>query len=202
MQHPHAQPTYYLPSQSPSQHHPMSAHPHAPSLPPLQNQPYAPYGYAHPTASGYASSASSYSNGSTPYSPSPATGPPRTSPYSSSSRTIPLHRGEACLNCRKRKMKCDAVKPGCGPCSRQGKGTDCEYEVSPFVQQIQRLEAEAAELRARVRDLESQQPSKGASSSPGTSTPSPQSARPQLERQASTYSNASYASSQPAQAAW
>ncbi|TEB31748.1 hypothetical protein FA13DRAFT_342090 [Coprinellus micaceus] len=35
-----------------------------------------------------------------------------------------LRRGEACLNCRRRKIKCDGVKPVCMPCRRDGCNED------------------------------------------------------------------------------
>ncbi|EJD47613.1 hypothetical protein AURDEDRAFT_151341 [Auricularia subglabra TFB-10046 SS5] len=80
-----------------------------------------------------------------------------TSPTMSGSRAIrasPLHRGEACLTCRRRKMKCDAAKPHCGPCSRAGKADECEYEETRFLAQINRLEDENSALRDRIRELE------------------------------------------------
>ncbi|KAG7531718.1 hypothetical protein FFLO_04160 [Filobasidium floriforme] len=40
-----------------------------------------------------------------------------------------LKRGDACLFCRKRKLKCDAVKPRCGQCTRLKK-SPCEYDHS------------------------------------------------------------------------
>ncbi|KAF8176138.1 hypothetical protein K438DRAFT_1770675 [Mycena galopus ATCC 62051] len=33
-------------------------------------------------------------------------------------RTEPLQRGKACLNCRHLKIRCDGVRPVCGPCTR------------------------------------------------------------------------------------
>lgn len=33
-----------------------------------------------------------------------------------------LPRGNACLNCRKKKQKCDGVKPICHPCEKSGRG--------------------------------------------------------------------------------
>ncbi|KAH7098141.1 hypothetical protein BKA62DRAFT_713967 [Auriculariales sp. MPI-PUGE-AT-0066] len=74
----------------------------------------------------------------------------------------PLHRGEACLHCRKRKMRCDAVKPSCGPCTSFGK--ECEYEISPYLRQIQRLQYEVEMLRARVAELEGRSPASSLSS--------------------------------------
>ncbi|KAH7098133.1 hypothetical protein BKA62DRAFT_713948 [Auriculariales sp. MPI-PUGE-AT-0066] len=89
----------------------------------------------------------------------PSRRPSPPSPTSSTSsqdvrapRTMPLHRGEACLHCRKRKIRCDANKPSCGSCARNGHS--CEYEVSPYLLQIQKLESENAQLRARLATLE------------------------------------------------
>ncbi|KAH7098134.1 hypothetical protein BKA62DRAFT_713952 [Auriculariales sp. MPI-PUGE-AT-0066] len=99
----------------------------------------------------------------------------RGSPYAHggfSSRPTPLHRGAACLSCRRRKMKCDAAKPSCGPCSRQGKAEECEYEESKFLVTIQRLEAEITHLRARVRELEAAATANGQPIPPPSTTAS------------------------------
>ncbi|KAH7098139.1 hypothetical protein BKA62DRAFT_713964 [Auriculariales sp. MPI-PUGE-AT-0066] len=95
-----------------------------------------------------------------PSPPSPSSSLP--SPNGRAPRAVPLHRGEACLHCRKRKMRCDGLKPTCGPCSRNG--TECEYEISPYLRQIQQLQDEAVQLRARIAELEGQSPLSNASS--------------------------------------
>ncbi|OAV93216.1 hypothetical protein PTTG_05590 [Puccinia triticina 1-1 BBBD Race 1] len=44
-----------------------------------------------------------------------------------------LHRNKACLNCRARKTKCDAVKPICSSCKRLGpeQQSQCKYDQPP-----------------------------------------------------------------------
>ncbi|BGP49700.1 hypothetical protein JCM10450v2_005605 [Rhodotorula kratochvilovae] len=39
-----------------------------------------------------------------------------------------LKPGTACLNCRKRKRRCDALKPACGPCVKLGGDDPCVYD--------------------------------------------------------------------------
>lgn len=43
----------------------------------------------------------------------------------------PLRRGQACQACRKRKLKCDAVRPVCGTCTRSRKAAASANHVSP-----------------------------------------------------------------------
>ncbi|KZV87483.1 hypothetical protein EXIGLDRAFT_839956 [Exidia glandulosa HHB12029] len=66
-----------------------------------------------------------------------------------------LSRGEACLICRRRKMKCDAGRP-CGSCVRSGKGEECEYEDTRYLVQIHGLQSHVVALQQRIRELESQ----------------------------------------------
>lgn len=44
-----------------------------------------------------------------------------------------LHRNKACLSCRARKTKCDAIKPICSTCKRLGpqQQTECKYDQPP-----------------------------------------------------------------------
>ncbi|KAH7073419.1 hypothetical protein BKA62DRAFT_734089 [Auriculariales sp. MPI-PUGE-AT-0066] len=44
--------------------------------------------------------------------------------------TIRARSGAACLNCRRRKTKCDLAKPSCGACLRQRKGTGLCCEIA------------------------------------------------------------------------
>ncbi|KAH7098140.1 hypothetical protein BKA62DRAFT_759445 [Auriculariales sp. MPI-PUGE-AT-0066] len=89
--------------------------------------------------------------------PSPIPTPsPRSSSGRAPSRAASLQRGAACLHCRRRKTRCDAVKPACGPCASTGKS--CEYEISLHLQQIRDLEDEIVQLRARIVELESRSP--------------------------------------------
>ncbi|KDQ07979.1 hypothetical protein BOTBODRAFT_587408 [Botryobasidium botryosum FD-172 SS1] len=60
-----------------------------------------------------------------------------------------LGRGEACLQCRRRKLRCDAVKPVCGPCARLSEVIDCVY--TPSRRQI--LEQRVLVLESRISAL-------------------------------------------------
>ncbi|KAI9437432.1 hypothetical protein H4582DRAFT_2057807 [Lactarius indigo] len=79
---------------------------------------------------------------------------PSTSPRSGSSSTSTLQRGKACLNCRRRKMKCDGIRPVCGPCGRANRPDDCEYTDGQGRTRTQMLEDTIAQLEARIQDLE------------------------------------------------
>ncbi|KAJ7143488.1 Zn(2)-Cys(6) binuclear cluster domain-containing protein [Mycena crocata] len=60
---------------------------------------------------------------------------------------------KACVNCRRRKIKCDGERPQCGQCSRSSSFQDCEYaEDGPTRTQI--LEEQIAILEARIEELE------------------------------------------------
>ncbi|EPQ54965.1 hypothetical protein GLOTRDRAFT_22167, partial [Gloeophyllum trabeum ATCC 11539] len=69
------------------------------------------------------------------------------------SSTAPLQRGKACLNCRKRKMKCDGARPVCGQCERAGREEDCEYADGGRTR-TQMLQDTISELEARIEELE------------------------------------------------
>ncbi|KAK2459256.1 hypothetical protein APHAL10511_008733 [Amanita phalloides] len=66
----------------------------------------------------------------------------------------PLKRGRACMNCRFLKIKCDGVKPTCGPCRRHPKEDDCEYSDGPTRSRTQILEETVSRLEARLYELE------------------------------------------------
>ncbi|KAH9847663.1 hypothetical protein C2E23DRAFT_490406 [Lenzites betulinus] len=63
-------------------------------------------------------------------------------------------RGAACLNCRRRKMRCDGVRPVCGQCIRTSREIDCEYTDGPGPSPTQQLEEQIARLESRIRELE------------------------------------------------
>ncbi|KAJ3537951.1 hypothetical protein NMY22_g5379 [Coprinellus aureogranulatus] len=65
-----------------------------------------------------------------------------------------LQRGKACLRCRKRKMKCDGIKPACQQCIRAKKGDACEYDDGKGKTRTQILKETIAHLEERVRQLE------------------------------------------------
>ncbi|KAJ6578179.1 hypothetical protein B0H19DRAFT_576655 [Mycena capillaripes] len=70
----------------------------------------------------------------------------------STSSEAPL-KPKACVNCRRRKIRCDGVRPKCGPCSRSMGFQDCEYvEDGPTRTQI--LEEQIAILEAHIEELE------------------------------------------------
>ncbi|KAJ7728480.1 hypothetical protein B0H16DRAFT_1382943 [Mycena metata] len=73
--------------------------------------------------------------------------------FSTSPRT-PLHKGKACIACRRRKTKCDGVRAVCGPCSKYSTGyEDCEYsEDGPTQSQL--LEEQISILQSRIEELE------------------------------------------------
>ncbi|KAF8840868.1 hypothetical protein BDN67DRAFT_996514 [Paxillus ammoniavirescens] len=73
---------------------------------------------------------------------SPATPPPT------------LQRGRACLRCRKRKMRCDGVKPACQQCSRAKKPEGCQYDDGKGKTRTQLLRENVERLEQRIRELE------------------------------------------------
>ncbi|KAJ3491861.1 hypothetical protein NLI96_g394 [Meripilus lineatus] len=73
---------------------------------------------------------------------------------SSSSYAPPLERGKACLKCRSRKMRCDGIRPMCGPCARAGE-VECEYtDGGEAPSQV--LQRRAEDLQAQIHTLEGQ----------------------------------------------
>ncbi|KAF7322216.1 Zn(2)-C6 fungal-type domain-containing protein [Mycena kentingensis (nom. inval.)] len=75
------------------------------------------------------------------------------SPARSSLVVRPLKRGRACMNCRFLKIKCDGVKPVCGPCRKQPKDDECEYD-GPGRSRTKALEDTVHRLEARLHELE------------------------------------------------
>ncbi|KAK2463298.1 hypothetical protein APHAL10511_004953 [Amanita phalloides] len=65
-----------------------------------------------------------------------------------------LQRGKACLRCRKRKMRCDGIKPACQQCIRSKKGDVCEYDDGKGKTRTQLLREHIARLEQRIRELE------------------------------------------------
>ncbi|THU95017.1 hypothetical protein K435DRAFT_779167 [Dendrothele bispora CBS 962.96] len=66
----------------------------------------------------------------------------------------PLKRGKACLTCRFLKIKCDGVRPICGPCERHPKDDPCEYADGPGRSRTKQLEDTVSRLEARLREYE------------------------------------------------
>ncbi|KAI0784378.1 hypothetical protein C8Q75DRAFT_810155 [Abortiporus biennis] len=63
-------------------------------------------------------------------------------------------RGSACIDCRRRKLRCDGVKPICGPCLRANRESECEYTDGPLISPTQALEQRVAMLSSRIHELE------------------------------------------------
>ncbi|PPQ70413.1 hypothetical protein CVT26_013830 [Gymnopilus dilepis] len=74
-----------------------------------------------------------------------------------------LRRGSACLSCRRRKLRCDGVRPVCHQCNTMRRSHECAYDDSYRKSRTQTLREKMVALEAKVRELESQ---------PGPSNPS------------------------------
>ncbi|KAM6502306.1 hypothetical protein JOM56_002283 [Amanita muscaria] len=65
-----------------------------------------------------------------------------------------LQRGKACLRCRKRKMRCDGLRPACQQCVRSKKGDACEYDDGKGKTRTQLLREHITRLEQRIHELE------------------------------------------------
>ncbi|CAE7150524.1 unnamed protein product [Rhizoctonia solani] len=65
-----------------------------------------------------------------------------------------LNRGAACLECRKRKLKCDAVKPYCGACVKSSRQDRCIYEAIRNKNLADQLEERVNQLERMVERME------------------------------------------------
>ncbi|PBK95982.1 hypothetical protein ARMGADRAFT_868612, partial [Armillaria gallica] len=74
---------------------------------------------------------------------------------SSSSKTH-LPKGSACMNCRRRKIKCDGLRPVCSPCSSSDAFRDCEYVERGTRSKTQAIEAQITVHENRIQELEQQ----------------------------------------------
>ncbi|OCB83913.1 hypothetical protein A7U60_g9119 [Sanghuangporus baumii] len=72
----------------------------------------------------------------------------------SATRGSVLQRGKACIRCRRRKMKCDGVRPLCTPCIDANRADDCEYTDNQSITRTQLLEENVAILESRLQELE------------------------------------------------
>lgn len=79
----------------------------------------------------------------------------------------PLRRGQACINCRQLKIKCDGVKPVCGSCVRNPRPDPCEYTDDLANSRTRALEEEVAQLKSLIWELKhpGQRQHEGSSSS-------------------------------------
>ncbi|KAJ7466135.1 hypothetical protein B0H11DRAFT_2048552 [Mycena galericulata] len=99
--------------------------------------------------------------------------------FSLNSQT-PLPRGKACLNCRRRKTKCDAERPICGPCSRfVFMFGDCEYPEDGL-SRAELLEEQISTAQARIEELEKRK-QRGVRSSTSQTSANPRSPLPSPE---------------------
>ncbi|KAJ6476777.1 hypothetical protein C8R47DRAFT_1141357 [Mycena vitilis] len=72
------------------------------------------------------------------------------------SSSIPYFSGnvpKACVNCRRRKIKCDGERPKCGQCSRSQAFRDCEY-IHAGTTRTHKLEEQIAVLEGQIEQLE------------------------------------------------
>ncbi|KAJ7288124.1 Zn(2)-Cys(6) binuclear cluster domain-containing protein [Mycena rebaudengoi] len=70
--------------------------------------------------------------------------------------TVAAAKAKACINCRRRKIKCDGERPKCGQCSRSTSFQDCEFpDDGPTRTQL--LEEQISILEARIEELEKPQ---------------------------------------------
>ncbi|KAK0470877.1 hypothetical protein IW261DRAFT_1344795 [Armillaria novae-zelandiae] len=76
---------------------------------------------------------------------------------SSTRNSVPLHWGQACIHCRRRKMRCDGARPICGQCTRGNRSEDCQYRDSQGRTKMEVLEENISRVEARIRELENPQ---------------------------------------------
>lgn len=67
-------------------------------------------------------------------------------------RPPPLKRGDACLYCRKRRIRCSATKPSCHHCTKLRR--ECVYDVGKPISRVRRLENKVAELESYLQAAE------------------------------------------------
>ena len=77
-------------------------------------------------------------------------------PRDADSGKVPLKRGDACLYCRKRRIKCSAEKPSCSQCN--GK-RECTYDNGKPVSRVRQLEDKVAQLESMLTQTSSRRPS-------------------------------------------
>ncbi|KIY65231.1 hypothetical protein CYLTODRAFT_357149 [Cylindrobasidium torrendii FP15055 ss-10] len=73
---------------------------------------------------------------------------------SSNNQTNSINRGQACIHCRRRKLRCDGQRPICGTCSRTRQPGDCEYTDTQGRTRAEILEETIAQMQSRIRELE------------------------------------------------
>ncbi|EUC65980.1 GAL4-like zn(II)2Cys6 protein, putative [Rhizoctonia solani AG-3 Rhs1AP] len=86
-------------------------------------------------------------------------------PYSYMPANPTLHRGGACLECRRRKLKCDGIRPICGCCQRGKRVSQCNFD--PPEGRVFALQERIRELEESIKAIESQ-PRRSRRSSPNS----------------------------------
>ncbi|KZV67113.1 hypothetical protein PENSPDRAFT_755138 [Peniophora sp. CONT] len=81
----------------------------------------------------------------------------------SASPSRSLSRGQACVACRQRKIKCDGTRPVCGQCTRARRPQECHFE-GVTRSRVQVLEESIQALEARIKELEHEGPGASPSS--------------------------------------
>ena len=155
--HPNDLPSLFAYSQYPYQQHPP---------PPPPPQRYADYPPPPPSLA-YPSSPAYYPPSSAP--------PPIPTAQTEPVKPI-LRRNQACLQCRRRKLRCDAVRPNCGTCTRSyhhavrtnsqvNPRLECEYDDVDVLQARQRGAGAGAGAGAGPDRVKRQRVSEGVSRS-------------------------------------
>lgn len=70
----------------------------------------------------------------------------------SGDRPPPLKRGDACLYCRKRRIRCSATKPSCHHCTKLRR--ECVYDIGKPISRVRKLENKVAELESYLQAAE------------------------------------------------
>lgn len=73
---------------------------------------------------------------------------PREGESSTQPSKVPLKRGDACLYCRKRRIRCSAEKPSCQHC--KGK-RECVYDNGKPISRVRQLEDKVAQLEGLLK---------------------------------------------------
>ncbi|TRX98098.1 hypothetical protein FHL15_000743 [Xylaria flabelliformis] len=115
-----------------------------------------------------------------------------------SNNNVPKPKRLACMLCRKRKLRCDGIKPSCSTCSRLGHS--CEYDEVRKKSGPKRGYVKALEERLKQVEelLKTQEP--GSSTSPETTTKTPNVAAFEQTRTQQTTAPASFNVANPSMA--
>ena len=74
---------------------------------------------------------------------------PSAAPVLGADGKAPLKRGDACLYCRKRRIRCSAEKPSCQHCTKLKR--ECVYDTGKPVSRVKQLEEKVAELEGYLK---------------------------------------------------